>query len=238
MDQIPVTNQKYNTNPPLLKWYKKKWGIIVITIIILIILLFAIILLLSTTQDKKTPTAFDLDMQTPQRQLAEKSDRPSFGNPDAKLVIVEFSDFQCPVCQAEFPIIREISNKYKDQIRYIYRNYPVINENSIAIAHASLCAHEQDKFWPMHDKLFLSANSNGFSEENIKNIAKQSGLNMEKFDQCTESGKYQTTIVEDFQDGITLGVSGTPTFFINGNKLSGKIPKEAWEEVINELLNN
>jgi len=193
------------------------------------------ILSFNPKEDTSTQAFFDLEEQSPQRQLAEKLDRPSFGNPDAKLVIVEFSDFQCPVCQAEFPIIREITNRYKDEILYIYRQYPVINEDSITLSHASLCAYEQNKFWQMHDKLFLSVNKD-FSSDNLKNIARQSGLNIEQFDNCTQSEKYKNMLIEDFQDGSMLGISGTPTFFINGHKLAGNVSREAWEELLAKLL--
>lgn len=177
----------------------------------------------------------NLFVQTPQKQLAEKLNRPYLGQTNAQIVIVEFSDFQCPVCQAEFPIIREIVAKYQSQILYIYRQYPIINENSVKVSQASYCAHEQGKFWAMHDRLFLSPSDNYLADD-LKNIAQQAGLNMEQFNNCLTTEKYKNLVLEDTQDGFTLGAKGTPTFFINGNKISGLVSKAGWESLLDQLL--
>lgn len=226
----PQNNLKY--------YFSKKIVVIFFIIAILIIALFIFIAKSSKrTSNNTIPNSVinNLPADNPTRLLAEKRDRPSFGNPDAKLVIVEFSDFQCPVCQAEFPIIREVINEHKNELLYIYRQYPIINENSPVVSQASLCANEQNKFWPMHDRLFLNA-SDTFSQNDLITIAKQSGLNENQFSNCLSSEKYNDQVTEDFQDGYALQVPGTPTFFINGNKLSGKISKENWEIIINQSL--
>ncbi|OGY44003.1 MAG: hypothetical protein A3B89_02565 [Candidatus Buchananbacteria bacterium RIFCSPHIGHO2_02_FULL_40_13] len=242
----PLNNYNYNQPfPSYKKWYQKKWGLAIIVFIIIVVLLLSL-LVISTPGFLKSSasesgliidkiTAANLLAQTPQRQLAEKLDRPHLGQVNAKLVIVEFSDFQCPVCQAEFPIIREVVSKYQNQILYIYRQYPIINENSALVSQASLCAHEQDKFWAMHDRLFLNPSSE-YSTDNLKNIAQQAGLNLEQFNDCLTTEKYKNMVLEDTQDGFTLGIKGTPTFFINGNKLSGLISQDSWEKLLDQLL--
>ncbi|MDO8669765.1 MAG: thioredoxin domain-containing protein [Candidatus Buchananbacteria bacterium] len=240
---IPINNQENWLNRSAL-WLKKKWTVALIVIIILLIVLIALIFLSGDQSKNNQPTLINitnnLPASDPKRQMAEKRDRPHFGNENAKLVIVEFSDFQCPVCQAQFPTIREIVNKYKDDIFFIYRQYPIINDNSPVVSMASLCAYEQDKFWPMHDRLFLNPSDN-FSGDDLKNIARQSGLDLEKFNSCLTSEKYKNMVTEDTRDGFDLGVPGTPTFFINGDRLSGNISKENWDIIISQslkLLNN
>lgn len=228
-----TNNHNYNPSPkaPI------KWSIILAVIIIIVIINVIYFLQNSFQNDKAAPINIirNLPSNDPKRQLAEKRDRPHFGNENAKLVIVEFSDFQCPVCQAEFPIIREIINKYQDQVFFIYRQYPIINETSPIVSQASLCAFDQDKFWPMHDRLFLNANDN-FNITELNLIAKQSGLDVNQFTNCLTTEKFKDMVNTDFQDGYALEVPGTPTFFINGDKLSGEISKENWEIIINQSL--
>ena len=247
LENQPINSLDNYNQAPLnyKKWYQKRWGLVIIIFIIILVLLAAL-LVISAKNFLKTSTsengliidkniAANLFIQTPQRQMAEKLNRPYLGQTDAKLVIVEFSDFQCPVCQAEFPIIREVVAKYQNQILYIYRQYPIINEKSVIVSQASLCAHEQGKFWAMHDRLFLSP-SGEYSIEDLKNIAKQAGLKLEQFNNCLSTEKYKNMVLEDTQDGFTLGAKGTPTFFINGNKLSGLISKASWENLLDQLL--
>ncbi|HLD28193.1 MAG TPA: thioredoxin domain-containing protein [Patescibacteria group bacterium] len=231
------------------KWYRHGWGIVAIVAIILTLILVVAAIFLTIDAWRSSDqvlvkiddggimsnTNSDPEQKSPQRQIAEKTNRPYFGNPDAKLVIVEFSDFQCPVCQQEFPIIRKIVNEYQAELLYIYRNYPIIDEYSIVVAQAGLCAQNQNMFWPMHDRLF-SVSVGGFNDSILYSTAEKSGLDMDQYDECMATKKYQGLIVEDFQDGNALGVEGTPTFFINGNKLSGAVNYDQWKEIIDRSL--
>ncbi|MFA6594107.1 MAG: thioredoxin domain-containing protein [Candidatus Buchananbacteria bacterium] len=167
----------------------------------------------------------------PARQKAEKTDRPYLGNINAKLVIVEFADFQCSVCQEEFSVIRTIANKYEQDILFIFRNYPVKGDDSMILAQAGYCAQEQGKFWPLHDRLFLQQ-GNFNNEEEFNAIIKASGLNLAKFNNCLTSLKYQSKVIEDIADALDLGARGTPTFYVNGKKLEGAVPLAKWEELI------
>lgn len=242
MDEIPTNNISLPPTPEEIKWYQKGWGMtfILFSSLILIFLVAIIIIILiffGDTNNNQTNQNVGIifEENTLERQRAEKSDRPYFGNLDAKLVIVEFSDFQCPVCQREFPIIREITAKYKNDILYIYRNYPVIDSNSNLVAQASLCAYEQDKFWSMHDKLFLSSQDISSSDV-LRSLARQSGVDLNQFNECLNNQKYNIQVAEDFSDAIALGAVGTPTFFINGHKLAGAVTKEQWEDIIQKAL--
>ncbi len=167
----------------------------------------------------------------PTRRLAEKSQRPALGNAAAGLVIVEFADFQCPICHEEFYQIREFVNRHQNEVYYIYRHYAIIGDNSVYLAKASMCAYEQGKFWPLHDKLFLNQGQIE-SEAAVTDIARQSGVDIVKFDQCMQNDKYRGLVFEDMSDAVNLGVAGTPTFFVNGRKLEGAVTLADWEKIL------
>lgn len=239
------TNLEPDLIPPIVqslpvtkKWHQKIWGRVAIAMVALIlILVIAVGVLIFMLVREGQQSSADIGSQlaasakSQSRQIAEKLDRPSFGNKDAKLVIVEFGDFQCPISQTEFPIIREISNRYQDKILFIYRQFPVINQNSILAAQASLCANEQGKFWAMHDRLFSSTGQE-LTTEFLSQVAKSSGVDLVKFQSCLSSEKYKNQVTEDALDAELLAVAGTPTFFVNGYKLEGAISKAKWEEIL------
>ncbi len=168
------------------------------------------------------------------RQLAEKTaSRPTFGNPEAKLVIVEFADFECTVCQQEYPFIREIMNKHKNDLLFIFRQYPFKTDFSTTLAHISLCANEQGKFWQVHDRLF--ANQGNISQpQDLNNLLNVSGVDLGKMAQCLNDERYQAIINEDMSDAGKLDLQGTPTFFVNGNKVEGAISVDDWEKIISQ----
>lgn len=186
----------------------------------------------TTTNQQTTSTVFAAaETLSPQRKLAEKINRPKLGNASSTLVIVEFADFECSVCLEEFPIIRTLTNKYPQDILFIFRNYPVKNENSQMLALAGLCANEQGKFWPFHDKLF-AAQGKIATDADLEKIVVSAGLNLTKMKDCVRDNKYDKLLLEDTSDALDLGVAGTPTFFINGSKLEGAVPLATWEEII------
>lgn len=184
----------------------------------------------TTTNANLTKTENNLNLSQ-ERKMAEKMNRPSLGNKASKLVIVEFADFECPTCLQAYPIIRTLNNKYEKDILFIFRNYPVLNENSQMLALAGFCAEEQAKFWQFHDKLFANQGQlNNLSD--FKALAFSAGINWSKMEQCIKDEKYRDLLIEDMADALDLGVKGTPTFFVNGNKLEGAIPLATWEEII------
>lgn len=165
------------------------------------------------------------------RQLIEKMDRPRLGNASSSIVIVVFSDFECPICLEEFPIFRTITNKYANDILFIYRNYPVKGDNSAMMAQVGLCANEQGKFWQVHDKLFMNQGQMTNSED-FKKVVLSAGLNWTKLQACVDSAKYRDMVLADMADALDLGVLGTPTFFVNGTKLEGAVTLDNWEQII------
>ena len=178
----------------------------------------------------------EIDLSVLNKQLAENPDRPYLGNPEAGLVIVEFADFQCPLCQQQYATIREVISQYDQEVKFIYRHFPSINENSITMSEASECANAQGKFWQFHDKAFQTLNGGvPATIDLINQIAKQSGVDFETFDKCLSTHLYQNKVVEDVYDAEALGVRGTPTFFVDGFKMEGVYTAEDWTLLIESV---
>ena len=161
------------------------------------------------------------------------ADDPYKGGAEAGIVIVEFSDYRCPYSFQSFPVVRELISTYGDQIKFIFRDFP-LKEYSQKAAEAGECAHEQDKFWEMHDKLFI--NQSDLSVMSIKQYALEVGLDELSFNECLDSGRYASEVQEDFSDGLLAGVDGTPTFFINGHEFQGSVTVDAFKMIIDELI--
>jgi protein-disulfide isomerase len=166
-------------------------------------------------------------------------DDPFLGSPDAPVVIVEFSDFQCPFCgrlyQNALPQIKEQYIK-TGKVKFVYRDFPLSSIHNMAqkAAEASECADEQGQFWAYHDLLFERQQS--LSVENFKTWAGELGLNTSQFDECLDSGKYVDEVQKDFRDGQIAGVTGTPGTFINGRLVPGAVPFSTFEAIIEEEL--
>jgi len=173
-------------------------------------------------------------------------DDPMLGNPKAKITLVEFSDFQCPFCRSFWSgAFQQIKKEYIDtgKVRFVYRDFPLsFHPAALPAAQAAQCAHDQGKFWEMHDKLFEEQARQGtgtvqFSETDIKQWASQiPGLDMNKWTVCVSSGKYISEIDKDTKEGTSYGVSGTPTVFINGKPVVGAQPFSAFKAEIDTLL--
>ncbi len=165
---------------------------------------------------------------------ADDSDA-SMGPKDAKVTIIEFSDFQCPYCQKAKETIDEIMKEYGDKARLVFKQFPLqFHNNSQKAAEASECANEQGKFWEMHDYMFANQDKLGVAD--LKKAAKNLGIKASDFDSCLDSGKYGDKIKNDIATGTNFGVSGTPAFFINGQFLSGAQPIESFKKIIDAEL--
>lgn len=166
-------------------------------------------------------------------------DDPYLGNENAKVVVVEFGDFQCPFCKQAFPIVRELMNTYADRVVFIFRDYPIsdIHPDAQKAAEAAQCAWDQgaNQFWAFHDRLFL--NQNDLTVPFLKEHASSAGLDRTLFDQCLDSGTNTTEVASDYADGLRAGVRGTPTFFINGRRYEGPLSKSVFEQILQTELN-
>ena len=157
------------------------------------------------------------------------------GNPNAPVMIVEFSDFQCPYCHQVEPVVKDLLAKYGDKVSLAYRDLPLkqIHPQAEIAAEASRCAGEQGKYWEYHDQLF---NASKLDRDALLEYARNLKLDDKKFDSCLTTGKYRTDVEKDLREGTQAGINGTPTFFINGTALSGAQSQESFAKVIDQEL--
>jgi protein-disulfide isomerase len=158
------------------------------------------------------------------------------GSPQAPVMIVEFSDFQCPFCRQVEPTLENLLAKYGGRVSLAYRDFPLreIHGQAQLAAEASRCAGEQGKFWEYHDLLF--ANPDKLNGDGLVEHARSLKLDEKQFDSCLSSGRYRGKIEEDLQEGASAGVNGTPGFFINGSFLSGAEPEAEFDRIIQAEL--
>lgn len=132
--------------------------------------------------------------------------------------------------------MRGVLDKYEGEVRVVYRDFPLtsIHADALPAALAAECAHEQGKFWEYHDLIF--ANQDQLDEVSLRGYAAQVGLDTASFDECLSSQKYLEEIQKDYSDGITYGVTATPSFFVNGMLVKGAQPLEVFSQVIDQEL--
>ncbi len=168
-------------------------------------------------------------------------DDPYVGPKNAPVTIVEFSDFQCPFC-ADFhdKTYGPLMQKYNGKVRFVYRDFPLdMHPDAEKAAEAANCALQQgaDKYWALHAAIFKNQRVTGVGLAAIATMAKTiSGLDTAKLDACIKSGKMADEISKDVQDANSYGVTGTPTFFINGQRLAGARPLASFSSIIDQLL--
>lgn len=138
--------------------------------------------------------------------------RPEKGSPDARVVIIEFSDLQCPSCRRGSEAVDQLLLKYGGKIRLVYRHYPLdIHERAMLYAQAAEAAHRQGKFWEMQDLIFNEQDAN---DKRIEEFARSLGLNMEQFRKDMKSREVMQAVVDDLSTGKRLGITSTPTYFL------------------------
>jgi len=228
-----------NSESQSIKWYKTWWGLLIIIILLIIFLSMLIFGFYVYTLVKKINSG-ELNVGQPPEQLLEagpyqmeNSVSPWTGSAEPKITIVEFADFNCPFCRQSYPVIRKISSKYKNDVKIIFRHYPLTKESSLSLALAGECANEQGLFWHLHDKFFQTEEP----ADKISRFASQLNLNQGQFNNCFKEKKYLNKIKLDILDAQKAQISGTPTWFINGHKVSGFIPRETFMQIVEELLN-
>ncbi len=174
-----------------------------------------------------------------------KGNLPALGNKNAKVILVDFGDFECPFCKKYFDeTFAQIKKDYVDtgKVIYYYRHFPLsFHPAAKPAALASECANEQNKFWEFHDLVFKEqAKITGQTPEGttqaLKTFAASLGLNTSQFNSCLDSEKYKDNVEKDTTEGTTAGVNGTPTFFVNGMSLVGAQPYSAFQTLIDQEL--
>jgi len=161
---------------------------------------------------------------------------PSKGPADARITIVEFSDFQCPYCQRALATVDEVLAKYPEDVRLVYRHLPLdrIHPNARGAAEAAACAEEQGQFWAYHDRLFQ--NNRALGKEDLLRYATDAGLDATRFQACFDERRFKDKVEADLQAARAVGISGTPAFVVNGILLSGAQPAEEFYKVIDQEI--
>jgi protein-disulfide isomerase len=170
-------------------------------------------------------------------RVAVKGDGPSRGSATAPVTIVEFSDFECPFCGHAVETLQQVEKKYGDNVRIVFRDYPLASHRTAKrAAEAAHCADELGKFWEMHDRLFSKGGP--LTDADLYRFATQAGIDRNKFDQCLTSGKYKEAWKVSQDEGNRVGVTSTPSFFINGRMIVGAAGYDLFARIIDDELAN
>mgnify|MGYP006293650911 CR=1 FL=1 len=179
-----------------------------------------------------------LSGQTPDEDLPADAAKPqrAIGPESAPVTITEYADFGCITCQAwhRFGVREQVTDHYGDQVRFVWRDFPVTTRQSPKAAEAGFCAHDQNRFWDYHNILF--ENAPALAVADLKTYAESIGLNTGEFNQCLDSGKYQQAVENELADARALGLRGVPSFIVNGKRLVGPPSFEQLAATIDELL--
>lgn len=189
-------------------------------------------------QTKKSPV--EVYIPKPRRPTfpVEAGNAPFAGDKDAKVTIVEYSDFQCPFCAKGAELLKQIKAKYGKKVKVAFKQFPLpFHNHAEKAAVAALCANEQstDLFWKIHDEMFANQET-ALDPEGLKKTGKKIGANTAQFEKCLAENKYLDQVKADIEDGKKVGVKSTPTFFVNGQLISGAQPLEVFAEIIDEEL--
>ncbi len=170
------------------------------------------------------------------------------GNKNARILLIEYSDLECPFCKRFHPTAKQIIDEYKDQVAWVYRHFPLdqIHPKADKLAEAVECASElggEDAFWKLTDKIFeVTPSNNGLNLDDLPKLAKEIGLDEERFKECLDSGKYKDRVEEDYQSGLKAGIQGTPGNILLDTKtgktklIPGAYPFETFKAEIDKLL--
>lgn len=169
----------------------------------------------------------------------ETETAPFLGNPDAKIVLVEFVDFKCPNSKNNAPITHRLAEKYGYKVKIIARHLPVesARPGSTALAVLAYCAGRQGRFWEMHDLLFANQDilPADLTPELLESLSNQASADWEKMKICVADPKSLAEVNHDYSVGIKYGARGTPTFFLDGQRVQGTVAFEDWQKVFDKL---
>lgn len=214
---------------------------LLVTGAITILILIGGIFLLSGNDASQTPKIVDQNIL-----IKENSHQTS---PGASVTIVEFGDYRCPACKASFPEMKKIVDEYKEKVNFVFRHFAFLPDSvtnqspnaSTLAANAAECAADQGKFWEMHDWLYENQPDESKIEMyNIDNLTKNAvtlGMDEAKFKKCLQDKTFDNVVKADYADGQLAGVSGTPSFYINGKYLPGVPMYEDLKSAIESILN-
>lgn len=174
-------------------------------------------------------------LQPGQRYDVSTDNDPSRGPEDAPVTIVEFSDFRCPYCgRFVAETLDPLLANYAGKVRMVYRDFPILGQESLVAALAGECMNDQGKFWEFHNLTF--SNQQSLSREQFISYAQQLGIDVPRFTTCLDNQEFLDEIRADATYAQNLGVTGTPAFFINGTFVSGAQPYEVFASIIDQEL--
>lgn len=211
---------------------QRLYWIIGIAVVAVIISVIFILPLLQGPEEIVAPEPFDWP----------EASGTGMGDPEAPVVIVEYSDFQCPFCRQfhEQTLPSIVDNHVRNgEVYFEYRHFPFIGRESIESANASLCAAEQGEFWQYAAYVFANQtgeNVGAFSEAKLQAMAQEIGLDMDQFEQCSSRNELQDEVQAQYAQGLDGGVNSTPTFFINGKQILGAVPYAQFQAEIQAAL--
>jgi len=161
---------------------------------------------------------------------------PYLGDANARVTIIEYGDFGCPTCRGweKSGVLKEIRQKYGNQVKFVWRDFPVITPESPKAAEAAQCANDQGKFWEFHDLLYARAPA--LAVNDLKSYAKEINLDTARFNQCLDSGQKQAKVNQSEHEALNLGFRGTPDFLVNNKPIAGPISFESFQQMIDPLL--
>jgi protein-disulfide isomerase len=191
-----------------------------------------------STLEKPASVDRRLTPPAPRRASLAVDEAPVRGEVSAPVTVIEFTDFHCPFCRRVQPTLMQLLTKYKGKVRLVFRHFPIdqLHPTARKASEAAWCAQQQGKFWEYHDGLFEAGND--ASPAALGKIASKVGLDEAQFEACTESTEASAAVNSDLEEAQRLGLTGTPTFFINGRPLVGGLPLDAFTEIIDEELGN
>jgi protein-disulfide isomerase len=160
---------------------------------------------------------------------------PTRGPRDASVTIIEFADYECPYCQKIHPELKQLEQEFHGQVVFAFKDYPLsMHKHAEKAAEAARCAGRQGKFWEYHDALFEG--KNGLDASQLKLDARTVGLDGAAFDKCVDSGDEAAGIKLDLEEGTRLGLTGTPTIFVNKHVFSGSTSYAVLQAMVKEQL--
>lgn len=225
-------------------WYKKWWGILILATFAVAIIIGTItgLYIWNTVKEIQAENAYNqaLDSNEAVKMAISGVGTNYFmGTEGAPLTIIEFADFACPYCYEARKILKNAVAAYPGKLKVVYRDMP-LHPNSIDLALSARCAGEQGKFWEMHDLLFENQSSLKATGEELTPILNSLvgtlGIDQEKYNACFTGKKYLSDIGTDYGDSAVLALIGTPSWFLNGKRLSGYLPEQDFFAIIDTML--
>jgi protein-disulfide isomerase len=173
-------------------------------------------------------------LEQPRTEVTIPAGTAVLGPADAPVTIVEFSDYLCPYCQSAEEVVARVLERYKGKVKFVHRDLLIGRPRSLAVARAAMCAGDQGKFWDYrHD---LLSTPGDWSDQDLDARAAKMGLKAAEFRTCAASDRHDKTIMASTEDGQKLGVTGTPTFFVNGRRMTGARSEQQFDEIIQAEL--